>query len=135
MSKRCLVDTNVLLRFLTGEPPQLAHRARAIVARADSGTLELEIAPLVLAETIFTLLSFYELPKADICNHLIAFLQSRGVIADALLISALERYRSHPVHFVDAYLAEAALARQLPICSFDRDFSRFSDVTVVDSDS
>ena len=49
MNKPCLLDTNVLVRFFTGEPPDMAERARAIVAQADAGKLRLEIPPLIVA--------------------------------------------------------------------------------------
>jgi len=79
VSKSCLVDTNVLLRFFTGEPPDMAERARAIVVDADSGKFQIEIPSLIVAETIYTLESFYEVPKADVCEKLLVFLRSRGI--------------------------------------------------------
>ena len=130
MSRPCLVDTNVLVRFFTGEPPEMAGRARALVAQADTGKLQLEVLPIVVAETVYTLESFYEMPKQDVCDKLLLFLRSRGISAREgdTVTDALERYRSLPVHFADAYLAATAAAGGLPVFSFDRDFARFKDV-------
>ena len=130
MSKSCLVDTNILLRFFTGDPPEMAQRARSIVADADSGKLQLEIPSLILAETLYTLESFYEMPKADVCEKLLVFLRSRGIAPQEpeIVLDALDRYRTLPVHFADAYLAATAAANKLPVFSFDKDFARFKDV-------
>jgi hypothetical protein len=37
VNRSCLVDTNVLVWFFTGQPPAMAKRARAMVAQADAG--------------------------------------------------------------------------------------------------
>jgi predicted nucleic acid-binding protein len=130
VSKSYLIDTNVLVRFFTGEPPEMAERARALVTRADSGKIRLEVPPLIVAETVYTLESFYEMPKKDVCEMLSAFLRSRGISAHEpdIILDALERYRSLPVHYADAYLAATAATLKIPVFSFDQDFARFKDV-------
>ena len=130
MSKSCLVDTNILLRFFTGDPPEMAERARALIEQADSGKLQIEIPALIVAETIYTLESFYEMPRADVCEKLLAFLRSRGISPHEpdIVADALERYRTLPVHFADAYLAAIAAANKQPVYSFDQDFAHFKDV-------
>lgn len=130
MSKSCLIDTNVLVRFFTGTPPDLAERARSLVAQADAGKLQLEILPLIVAETVYTLESFYEMPKQDVCEKLLAFLRSRGIAArePEIVLDALERYRTMSVHFADAYLAATAASSKMTVYSFDKDFAKFKDV-------
>jgi predicted nucleic acid-binding protein len=130
VSKSCLVDTNILLRFFTGDPPEMAERARALIEQADSGKLQIEIPALIVAETIYTLESFYEMPRADVCEKLLVFLRSRGISPHEpdIVVDALERYRTLPVHFADAYLAAIAAANKQPVYSFDHDFARFKDV-------
>lgn len=125
-----LIDTNILLRFFTGEPAGLAEKARAVIAEADRGALVLEIHPLVIAETIFTLESYYKMPKERVCDRLSAFLRSRGISPcdEDVMFDALERYRTHNIHFVDACLAAYGAASTKAIHSFDRDFGRFDDV-------
>jgi predicted nucleic acid-binding protein len=130
MSKSCLIDTNVLVRFFTGTPPELAERARSLVQQADAGKLQLEILPLIVAETVYTLESYYEMPKQDVCEKLRAFLRSRGIAArePEIVLDALERYQSMSVHFADAYLAATAAAAPMTVYSFDKDFAKFKDV-------
>src|SRR6266478_3771818 len=130
MSKSALIDTNILLLFFTGEPPTLAERARDLIQQADIGKLRLEIPSLIVAETIYTLDSFYEMPKAEVCEKLLVFLRSRGIAPQEpqIILDALERYRDLTVHFADAYLAATASARKLTIYSFDQDFAKFKDL-------
>lgn len=125
-----LVDTNVLLRFFTGDPPDMAARARGLIARADCGEIALIIPVVVLAETFFTLESFYKLKRVDIACKLIAFLESRGIVASEseVVVAALTLIKTRKAHFVDAYLAARAASEGVPINSFDRNFDKFPGV-------
>ena len=58
------LDTNVLIRHFTGDPPDLAARATAALASAD----ELLLADLVVAECVYVLESFYEVPRERIAE-------------------------------------------------------------------
>lgn len=108
----------------------MAERARALIAEADAGKLQLQVPSLIVAETLFTLESYYELQKREVCAKLLTFLRSRGISPQEpeIIFDALERYRSLPVHFADAYLAAQAAAQKVPVYSFDQDFARFKDV-------
>jgi predicted nucleic acid-binding protein len=134
MSPKSLVDTNVLVRFFTGEPPEMANKARRLIARADAGEVTLVILPLVLAEVYFTLESFYEMERKAVAEKLTEFLQCRGIqaIEREQMLDALARCRDRGAHFVDAYLASVAAAEKQPIASFDRDFDKFKDVRRVE---
>lgn len=132
--KKHLVDTNVLVRFFTGEPPAMAAKARHLVERADTGELILVILPVIVAETMYTLESFYEMKRPDVAAKLLAFIQSRGIEADeqTRILGALTLCQERNAHFADAYLAAAAIELQNPISSFDRDFDKFKGVTRIE---
>jgi len=108
--KQQLVDTNVLVRFFTGEPPTMAAKARQLVARADSGDVILVALPVIVAETFYTLESFYQISRAEVATKLLSFLQSRGIEAleSDRVVDALKRCHDQNAHFADAYLAAAA---------------------------
>lgn len=53
------VDANVLVRFLTGEPTEMADRSERLLQRAQRGETTLRIHPVVVAETVWVLQSFY----------------------------------------------------------------------------
>lgn len=129
-SQAQLVDTNVLVRFFTGEPPELAAKARRLVERADAGEVLLLVLPVIIAETFYTLESFYELERRLVAAKLSALLQSRGIEAleSTRVLDALSRCEHRGAHFADAYLAASGVELNHPIASFDRDFDRFRDV-------
>lgn len=122
------VDTNVLIRHITGEPPALARRASSFLRQAAGLRLE----DLIVAEAVYVLESFYGFSRERIARSLEAIILSRAiVVSDAeLLLRSLELYESYRLDFADAYLA--ALAERGDdgtVVSFDRDFDRVSTIT------
>ena len=126
MSARYLADTNILLRFLSGEPPAQAAAARKLFERAADGEVTLEIPPLIVAEAYYTLVSFYQVERKLAAQKLAMLLRQHGVKLreERVVLAALERLQTTSVGFSDAYLAAAAEQEKLPIASFDRDFDK-----------
>lgn len=120
------VDANLILRFLTRELADLAARAFAFFQRAETGEIKLHISPLVVAEVVWVLGSFYKYSRVQITEELLPFLRSAGLVVQdqALIIKALELMASANVDFVDAYLAAVAHRAGETVASFDRDFRR-----------
>jgi predicted nucleic acid-binding protein len=120
------IDANLILRFLTGEPQDLAERSLRFIQRAERGEITLQITSLVIAEVVWVLGSFYKYPRTQIAETLTAFLGSDGLIVQELQLSlaALERMARANVDFVDAYLAEVTRQTGGTVVSFDRDFRR-----------
>jgi predicted nucleic acid-binding protein len=124
------LDSNILLRFFTGEPAAMFAAASALIESAERGEVVLDLSPLVLAETAFTLESFFKRPRKKIAGTLVEFIQRSGVrLAEKdRLLDALDRVQKTGIHLVDAYLAASAAETKFPVASFDRDFDRFPDV-------
>lgn len=121
------IDTNVLIRHLTGDPADQAERAARYLAAAS----DLLLPDLILAEVAYVLESFYELARADVAQALRAILAFRAirVVDDALLLRAVEIYEVHRLDFADAYLvANAERTGVGVICSFDRSLDRVGTV-------
>lgn len=128
---RALLDTNVLIRHLTGDPPSQAKRATALLRGAD----ELILTDLVLAEMVYVLESFYETPRADIAGMVRALLALPSIaVADHdLLLRAVEVYEIMRLDFAEAYLvALAELSGVSRIASFDRQIDRVKSVKRVE---
>ena len=134
MSARYLVDTNVLLRFLTGEPVAQALAVKKLFARAATGELTLEVSPVIVAETIYTLLSYYEVDRKEAVEKIETLLRQPGfkVRESNEVFSALERLKTINVGFADAFLAASSAGANITIASFDRDFDKFKDVNRFD---
>ena len=132
MSKRRLVDTNLIVRHLVQDHEKHAKAAGRLFDACDRGEVVVVVLPAVLAECVFVLESFYEHPRADITSALGTLISSPGVEINeaAIHLDALDRYRKTKVHFVDCLIAATASAGNAPVASFDQDFRKFGDVRV-----
>jgi predicted nucleic acid-binding protein len=131
VSKRRLVDTNLIVRYLVQDHEKHAKAAGKLFDACDHGDVVIVVLPAVLAECVFVLESFYEHPRGDIASALGRLISSPGVEIDAAIhLDALDRYRKTKVHFVDCLIAATAATEDMPVASFDQDFRKFSDVRV-----
>lgn len=124
---RAWLDANVVLRFLTGDPEEMAREAKGLMARAERGELTLFLTDLVVAETVWVLRSFYDHPMERIRDTLSAFVSAPGIEVENLdvLLESLDLAADKNVDFVDAYLASRAHRAQELVCTFDTsDFKR-----------
>ena len=117
------LDTNVVVRHLTGDPPELAARA----TEALQAETELLLVDLVLAECVYVLESFYEVPRArvaELMRAVIAYPSIRTVDPQSLL-RALEVYEVDRLDFAEAYLVAQAEATGVGVVlSFDKRIDR-----------
>ena len=132
MSKRRLVDTNLIVRHLVQDHERHAKAAGRLFDACDRGEVVIVVLPTVLAECVFVLDSFYEHPRGDIASALSTLISSAGVeiSEEALHFDALDRYRKTKVHFVDCLIAATASAENTPVATFDQGFRKFGDVRV-----
>jgi predicted nucleic acid-binding protein len=131
VSKRRLVDTNLIVRFLVQDHEKHAKAAGKLFDACDRGDVVIVVLPAVLAECVFVLESFYEHPRGDIASALGRLISSPGVEIDAAInLDALDRYRKAKVHFVDCLIAATAATENMPVASFDQDFRKFTDLRV-----
>ena len=131
---RLLLDTNVIVRFLTGDHPAYSPRSRSLFARAAAGDVTLLVTDLALAETVWVLQSFYKLDCGAIAAALKDLVESTGIEVEnkAVLLSALRNFAQTDADFVDAYHAAIAAAESIAIASFDRDFDQVAGVKRVE---
>ncbi|MGC1621000.1 MAG: PIN domain-containing protein [Candidatus Acidiferrum sp.] len=132
MSKRRLIDTNLIVRYLVQDHEKHARAAEKLFEACDRGELVIVLLPVVLAECVFVLDSFYRRPRADISSALATLISSPGVeISDAAVhLDALKRYRQTKFPFIDCLLAATAAAETIPVATFHQDFRKFPDIRV-----
>jgi predicted nucleic-acid-binding protein len=132
VSKRSLVDTNLIVRHLVQDHQKHAKAAGRLFDACDRGDVVIVVLPPVLAECVFVLESFYEHPRGEIASALGILISGPGVEINevAIHLDALDRYRKTKVHFVDCLIAATASAENMPVATFDQDFRKFSDVRV-----
>jgi len=132
VSKRRLVDTNLIVRYLVQDHEKHAKAAGRLFEACDRGDVVIVVLPAVLAECVFVLESFYRHPRGDIASALGRLISSRCIEIDgaAMHLDALDRYRKTKIHFVDCLIAATAATENIPVASFDQDFRKFTDVRV-----
>lgn len=129
------VDANVLIRFITNEPVDMADQVDATLASAARGELRLILTPVILAEVAWTLRSFYKYDRGGVAGELMSLLTTSGLaIRDRETVEvSLSIYRQRNLAFVDALLAAYALVDgPNQVCTFDRDFRRIPGVNVLE---
>ena len=110
------LDTSIVVRYLTGDPPNMAEQA----ARVIDGEEGLQITDVVLAETAYVLTSVYRISRSGAVDHLVAFLQKQNistfVLEQGLVLQALLLCRpSGRVSFADAMLWAAARSSETKV--------------------
>ncbi|HEY7891829.1 MAG TPA: PIN domain-containing protein [Solirubrobacteraceae bacterium] len=123
------LDTNILVRHLTGDPPEMASRATAALAREDEEYL---LTDLVLAECVYVLESFYEVERSHVAELMRSAisLPSIKTLDSSTPLRALEVYETNRLDFVEAYLvAQAETTGVREVLSFDRSIDRIDTVT------
>ncbi len=130
MTRRTLVDTNLIVRHLVQGHEKHAKIAGKLFEACGRGDLTIVILPPVLAECVFVLESFYEQTREDIAFALGALISSPGIeIADLEIhLDAMRRYQKTSIHYVDCLVAATAAAKDAFVATFDLDFRKFGDV-------
>jgi len=124
---RALLDTNIVVRHLTGDPSAQAKRATAFL----HGAHELILTDLVLAEMVYVLESFYEVPRMEIAEMARSLLALPSIVAGDhdVLLRAIEIYEDVRLDFAEAYLvALAEFSDVKRVASFDRSIDRVKSI-------
>ena len=123
-----LLDTNVLIRFLTSDKTQKFQGVYALFESMEQGDLGVELKLIVLFQVVFVLKSFYSVPREDIATGMIGILEYKGIIVKEKRIvrRTIELWRDSKLDIVDCYLIACLEGdRQNILYSYDRDFDKF----------
>jgi predicted nucleic acid-binding protein len=124
---RIVLDTNVLVSFLTDRDPAQQARAAKLFAAAASGADELVLHQMVVSEMVYVLTNLYRLDASTVAAILADLLALPGVrpLDSVDWPAVLELWPGRFTDFTDACLA--AVARQGrfdAVATFDRPFAR-----------
>lgn len=132
--KRAYVNANVIIRFLTNDPPNMAEQAVKLFNKTKEDEVVLVASAITAAEIVWVLESYYGHGKDRIAETLTSFFSSDGLDVPELdlIITALGLYHSKNIDFGDALLAAQAFKKgPARIYSFDRHFDRIHAITVL----
>ena len=128
---RAVIDTNLLIRFLTEDDPEKAKAVEALLGKAGKGEIKILIPSVVIAELVWVLKSFYEMKTAEICELVGAVLNTPGLDTQdkSILREALRTFESKGIDFIDAWILEFARDRNIKmIYTFDK--KHFKDIDI-----
>ncbi|HLE86313.1 MAG TPA: type II toxin-antitoxin system VapC family toxin [Candidatus Brocadiaceae bacterium] len=128
-SKKVVIDTNLLVRYLINDDQKKADVVDNLLDRAIKGEARIIVPSVVIAELVWVLESFYQL-KADVILELVeAIVNTSGldVTDKSMVISALRLYKNRNIDFIDAWIIEFAKERGIKtIYTFDK--KHFRDI-------
>jgi predicted nucleic-acid-binding protein len=123
-----LLDTNVLIRFLTSDKTQRFRGVYTLFESLERGDLRVELKLIVLFQAVFVLKSFYSVPIKDIATGMLEILEYKGIIVKEKKIvrRTLTLWHDNKLDIVDCYLIACLEGdRQNILYSYDRDFNKF----------
>jgi predicted nucleic acid-binding protein len=121
-----LLDTSVILRYLTGENPDLQARAQKVIESEET----LGIAAVVVLEAAYALQHHYGYERSAVVDALVELLTRRNIVGvgtdrDHMAAKLLLCRPSTTVSFGDALIAATAASAGLDtIYTFDEKMSR-----------
>ncbi|CAB1080672.1 hypothetical protein D1AOALGA4SA_8351 [Olavius algarvensis Delta 1 endosymbiont] len=124
-----LLDTNVLIRFLTFDKDKKYKNLYTFFDSLERGEIQVELKLIVLFQVTFVLKSFYKVPREQIADGLKDVLKYKGIrIKEKKIVQrTLEIWRQKQADIVDCYLI-ACLEKDPRnlLYSYDRDFDKFN---------
>ena len=123
-----LLDTNVLIRFLTSDKTKKFRGVYTLFESLEQGDLRVELKLIVLFQVVFVLRSFYSVPREDIAVVMQGILKYKGIIVKEKKIvrRMLELWHDSKLDNVDCYLIACLEGdRQNILYSYDRYFDKF----------
>ena len=128
------LDTDIIIRFLTGDAPQKQAAAAALFQRIEQGSLTVAAPVTVIADAVFVLHSprLYNKPRPEVQALLtpLVRLPHFRVQQRRMVLRALELYGGSASGFGDAVLLAAMQqAHSTTLYSYDEGFDKVAGVT------
>ncbi|HDP99303.1 MAG TPA: type II toxin-antitoxin system VapC family toxin, partial [bacterium] len=129
---------NIFLRYLTNDIPEKAILLEKLIQKSLNNEVILVSNSLVIAEIIWTLLSFYKFSKDKIDESVSAIVASKAFEFEErdILLQAIDDFYYLNIDFVDAYIGAWMKERQINnIYTLNvKDFRRIDGI-IVNTDS
>ena len=121
-----IVDTDIIIRFLTGDDATKAGRFNKLLDQEESLTLT----DVTFAETYWTLHKFYKFSDPQIIEGLESLLSYECLSANKLVLrKTLEILAKYRVSFIDAYTSSYALLEDTgEVLSYDKGYDKVAGV-------
>ncbi len=123
------LDTCVVLRLLIGEPTDQAKTAYSYIEACYLRGISVYVSDMVVLETYHALCHHYEVPTVKATRVLSDFLSSVMIIPAGHALTVAKEFKKTKTNFEDRLIRMDILDHADEVVSFDKKFSRLSDVT------
>lgn len=134
---RKFLDTNILIRYFTKDNEKKAYDVLRLLKRIERNEEKVIVSPVVIFEVIFTLQSFYKLPREEIKELVLPILNLRGlkIPFKSVFEKALEMFPQVNISFADIFNYYFMIEEGIKeIYSYDEDFDKFEGVKRLEPD-
>ncbi|XID91589.1 hypothetical protein ACF3MZ_24245 [Paenibacillaceae bacterium WGS1546] len=135
-----VADANTGLRMLVGDadlnaaktPEQrteilkMNHYSLRLMAEVDEGRTTLVFDDSVIEEMVFTLRSYYKLPRDEISKSLLLLMEADNVETSELIRDTIRLYGTMNIDVVDIKLSLLSKQLNVPVLTWDRDFFKLN---------
>lgn len=129
-----LLDTNVIVRFLTNDDPEQSPKALEIFQKVVNQEITLTLTPMVIVECTWVLgMKRYGYSHEQIGDKLKTIVQFPGIktVEEDVVLKALQEYSTNRIDFVDAYLAALSSKIDEPCLTWNvKDFKKCSNIEI-----
>ncbi len=123
-----IIDANVILRFFLEDNEEEFLRSKEFFRKLEFGEDDALLTEIVFAEVLWVLQKVYSIPRKDISQKFLKFLNYHGlktVFNKEIFSESLKLYAVHTVDIQDIFLAVLARVKDCKIISFDKtDFKK-----------
>ena len=129
------IDTNIFIRFLTNDIPEKADGCEHLFREAAEKNETFFTTEMVIAEIIWVLESYYELPKKEVQDMVEKILITPFLFCPQkdLILNALTLYSDKNIDFIDAYNASILREQGVKkVYSYDRHFDKIDWVSRIE---
>ena len=126
------IDTNIFIRFLTNDIPSKADACEKLFRKTVAQKEALFTTDLVIAEIIWVLESYYELPKKEVQDKVEKILNTPNLVCQNkdIILNALTLYLEKDVDYIDAYNAVFLKKNNIEtLYSYDKHFDSIDWLT------
>ena len=117
-SMKCIIDANVILRYLLDDNEDMAEEAAQVIQKG-ARTL-----PEVIAEVVYVLAKVYQASREDIATYIREILDEVELERRDILLLAVKIFSETRLDFVDCILIAYYQIDDSSIFTFDKNLNR-----------
>ncbi len=123
---KMVIDTNIIIRLLTGDDLEQSPIARAFISKVEENDIQLIVYPLVVSECVYVLKNRYGYEKKQITEALFNLFEVDCIEVEETVKDALQSYEKWNVDIVDALIASQASDQGFTVITWNKKhFKRF----------